>query len=430
MNNKQTMWIDKHRPKAMNELKGHGDVIKKAIAIINTYSSSKPIRKLIVLTGPPGTGKTLLAETLAKSSNIEFVKINCSASRSFAELKELIDPYITSVNSNEIYGSKMVLMLDELDGQLKANKFFDYLSKILMVNTNPIIATCNDAYRLPSSFLEHQCEVMKFQRQYDSTIRNILIDIAIKEGHKISTDDIDKLIIKGDIRASISSLQIYCMSGYVIPQIERDQNIFSQTQSVLTQKTVLVPLSPKDKYEDSILSFIEENGSIRATGLDRYHFYNIINHVSSLIHQYRNDEARKLIGMISYSSTYPQPTPDTYTPYVKTITPSIITKLSLTKYIRKTIKSLSHKISPDYLTSSRDFFEFIFPILQNQCITDINFARHISLKYNLEPPEIALLLDTTASDPRINKIIIPDKALTKSLIIPDKNTQTELEMFA
>ncbi len=427
--NKQVLWIDRYKPQALNDLRGHSDAQKKAVTILNTYSTPKPVRKLILLTGPSGTGKTLLAETMAKSSRIDCVKINCSASRSFPEIKELIDPYIVSDNSSGIYGSKMVILLDEIDGQVvfkeKVNKFFDYLSKILMVNTNPFIATCNDSYRLPSYFLEHQCEVLKFQRQYDSTIRNILIDIAIKEGHKISTDDIDKLIIKGDVRASISSLQIYCMSGYVIPQIERDRNIFSETQSTLIQRT---NISPTVKVED-ILPFIEENGSIRATGIDRYHFYHIINQVSSLIQQYRTKESRTLLGMISYSSTYPQPTPDSTSPYVKTITPSTITKLSLTKNLRKTIKSLSLKISPDYLISSIDFFEFIFPILQTQCITDINFARHLALKYSLEPSEIALLLDSTASDPRINKILIPDKALTKDIIIPDKSTQEELEMF-
>jgi DNA polymerase III delta prime subunit len=431
MNN--DMWTVKHKPTSFNTIKGNGENIKKAINWINTFASSKPDRRLLLLSGVPGTGKTLLAQTLATSGSIEYVHINCSASRSFDELRNLILPYIDSTGIE--YTTRVIVLLDEIDGQPKNSPIWKFLSdKVLPFITNPFIATCNALYEIPKDFQEHHCNILLFRRQYHSTIRNHLLEIAMKEGFKLTTQEADDLVLEGDMRASITALQIYCMSGFKIPQLLQHRSVWTETRDALTHNISILPDLPPLK----MLEFIEENGKHRVTGVDRYHFYNMINYVSSLISSYNEEDALLLLGMISCSMTYPQLQPDEDSPYVKIHEPSISTKFFLTRNLHKTISNLSLKICPDYLTSSIDFFENIFPILQYQSINDLSYARSLVLKYSLEKDEIAILLDSTTNDPRINKLLTPDKSLTTLIHIPDKispplsqtETLPEQEMFA
>lgn len=418
MNN--DLWINKHSPLTLGDIKGNSDNIKKAITWINTYSTPRPEHKILLLSGPPGTGKTTIAKTIATACNIEYELINCSSDRTKDTIKEKL---VSSVKSKGILGGKLLIILDEIDGQKKTSEIFSFIPKILKININPIIATCNNTYKLPTSFISDNCNELKFRRQYDSTVRNILMDISLKEGFKFTTDEIDNILIKGDIRASISALQIYAMSGYKIPQIERDKNIFTETRSCLLHKTELLP---KTNLKDLIM-WIEENGTINVNGLDRYYFYNIL--IESILHlsNYRKKEAMEYLSHISFSRTFPQDMEEEQ--YIKLQKPSILTRMMLTKNLNKNITSLSLKICPDYAASSKDFFEFIFPILQQASVLDINFARFITNKYNLEKEEISLLLDTNIGDPRINKCLVPDKTFS-SPILPERNIDKSMDMLA
>lgn len=401
---------------------------------MTTYITPRPERKILLFSGPPGTGKTSIAKLLATACKVDYFIINCSLDRNFVSIKSDMSPLI---KENSMFGehSKGVIILDELDGYSKrkekgedTNRLIDFLIAVLKLSgpdTNPIIATCNDSYKFPQNFVSDHCIEIKFKRPYDSSIRNILINIALKEGYNFSNEEIDSIIIKGDIRASISALQIYAMSGYKLPQIQRDRTYFNITSSCLSKRTNI----PKLKHikMENLLAWIEENGGIRLSGLDKYYFYKIINDVNKLIKQYNEKEARKLLGLISYSSSY-QGEPG----YISLQKSSILTKKSLTYNINNVISSLSLKMCNDYYKSSTEFYEFIFPIIQTLSINDINYARSITIKYSLTNSEIAHLLDTTLSDPRITKCLVPEAYITKTLTLtPQKpSISPEEDMFA
>ncbi len=372
------------------ELKGNRDNVKRAIEFINTYASPQPKRKYLLLSGPPGSGKTLLANSMANACNIELVKVNCSIG--VQEIKELIMPYVVS--------GKVLILLDEFDGlNSKKPEIYSFLSHVINVTVNPIILTCNNITKIPRNFVEKQCIVLKFMRPSDSTIRNELIEIATKEGMKLSTEELEKLIIKGDFRASINALQIYHMSGFIIPQIQRDKNIFTEITSALSKKTAIDKKAVPNANLEYMLTWIEENGYSLLEGIDRHHFYQMLNHISKLITKHRYDEARYLLGMISYCM---KPGQD-----IK------LQKPSFQKHINSTLNSLALKICKDYSMSSIEFLDFVFPIMQKYAIADINYARHIATKYSLNKEEVALLLDTQVSDSRIIKVLKPDAALRR-----------------
>ncbi len=385
------LWVNYYAPQVYYELRGNRDNVKRAIEFINTYASSRPNRKYLLLSGPPGSGKTLLANSIANACNIELLKVNCSIG--VQQIKELIMPYLVV--------GKVLILLDEFDVlNSKKPEIYSFLSKVIKVTVNPIILTCNNISKIPSNFVEKQCIVLKFMRPSDSTIRNELIEIATKEGMKLTTEELDKLIIKGDFRASINALQIYNMSGFILPQIQRDKNLFTETQSALSKKTAIDEKAVPDANLEYMLAWIEENGYSQLTGIDRHHFYQTLNHISKLIAKHRYDEARHLLGMISYCM---KPGQDS----IK------LQKPAFQKHINSTLNSLALKICKDYSMSSIEFLDFVFPIMQKYAIVDVDYARHIATKYSLNKEEVALLLDTKVGDPRIIKVLKPDTALTK-----------------
>ena len=398
------LWVNKHYPKSLYDMKGLGDHIKKALGHVNSYATPVPTRKILLLYGPPGCGKTTMATLIANACNIGSIKINCSSNRSLDSITGAMSQYLFSTPQDE---SKILIILDESDGQDYDSKVYEYLEKALQYAVNPIIATCNNTRAIPMDFLKERCIDIKFKRPGDATIRNQLYEIATKENCKLTVDQYDKLIIKGDMRASIFTLQIYCMSGYTPPanMLIRDRNIFTETQSCLNKPT---EISHKVKPED-LIHWIEENGFDLFAGIDKYHFYNTLSEVSNMLGSYKTKQANLLLGNISLAKSYPES--DRYIDIKKS---AYMSHFSMTKHIRSQINSLSRKLAPYYSCSSQDFFDYIFPIIQRQASSNNNYAKEIYLKYQLTKEELALILDCTLKDPRINKISKIDQAILKA----------------
>ena len=84
-------WVERHRPKSFEDIRGQDEAIEKIKRFINEFNSEKT-KKALVLHGPPGTGKTTLAHVSAIETNSEIFELNASDLRNREKLHEILRP--------------------------------------------------------------------------------------------------------------------------------------------------------------------------------------------------------------------------------------------------------------------------------------------------------------------------------------------------
>ena len=107
---------------------------------------SETHRGLALLTGPPGQGKTTLAHLALRKFGYAPVEMNSSDERSY---KLVMTRLVNTCQTTRVGVAPAALVMDELDGS-------DELGGVRAVqeflerypSANPIIATCNDPYKL------------------------------------------------------------------------------------------------------------------------------------------------------------------------------------------------------------------------------------------------------------------------------------------
>ncbi|MFP4417346.1 MAG: AAA family ATPase [Chitinispirillaceae bacterium] len=107
---------DRMRPRTLDEfigqehIIGHGRLLRRAIQIDQLSS--------LIFYGPPGTGKTTLARIIANTTRAQFLSINAV----LAGVKDIRDSIHSAQQTQELYGKKTILFIDEVHRFNKAQQ--------------------------------------------------------------------------------------------------------------------------------------------------------------------------------------------------------------------------------------------------------------------------------------------------------------------
>lgn len=234
-------WVEKYRPKKLNDIVGQSKIIKSLQNIFNGGSFPH-----LLFYGGSGSGKTstilaILNDYFGKKKKLMVMRLDASDDRGINSVREEIKGFAEKKN----YFSKgiKVIILDEadsmtFDAQFALRRIIEKYSK----NTRFCLICNYDNKIIPA--IKSRCVEFKYNPINKEIMINHLKGIADKEKLKYTEDSFEVLynISKGDLRKAINLMQsasiqknkkiildtnlCYNVSGYPLPsQIEEITDI-------------------------------------------------------------------------------------------------------------------------------------------------------------------------------------------------------------
>lgn len=209
-------WIEKYRPKSLNEINHHDDIIN----MLRNCLKKNDMPHLL-FHGPPGTGKTSSAIAICRElysdeyfSNRVF-ELNASDDRGINAVRQKIKYYarlaagVKTLEDGRTTPPFKIIILDEADSMTREAQ--DALRVIIEENSNVtrFIFICNYHTQIIEP-IKSRCAIFHFQPLSHDSMINKLKDICKKEKVEFSTEEVIEMIItisKGDMRKAIMTLQ-------------------------------------------------------------------------------------------------------------------------------------------------------------------------------------------------------------------------------
>jgi replication factor C subunit 2/4 len=211
----RTPWIEKYRPRTIQELILDEDIYSK----VEQFIKNKEIPNLFI-TGIPGVGKTTTLKCIAKAFygkhiNNGFLEINASDDRGSKLVDEILNFCNRKLDLNDndnnngiIYSNHKIVFLDEADNltpnaQLQINNIMKKYN-----NKTRFAFTSNDSSKIIES-IQSNCLSLKYKRLSTENVIIKLKQICKLENVIFTEDGLEAIadISQGDIRSSINSLQ-------------------------------------------------------------------------------------------------------------------------------------------------------------------------------------------------------------------------------
>ncbi len=272
------MWTEKYRPHRFDDLVGNLEARSQIIKWLDTWVNGK--RPLLII-GPPGVGKTSFVHILSTDYDYDLIEMNASDSRTKTLLESRILPIL---NNTSLYGKRMLLFLDEVDGIYRRQDTggIEFLIKILKEPTIPILLASNSKNQRIKE-LTKNCRVIEFHSISLDLSEKLLDQILSNEGLNFPVSEKD-LIVKrshGDIRSLLNLAQSahaqYMVEKEYMSEIDIGPAVdafFAET-SLENAKNILARsdshyvdprfgLSPEDRRRDILYAFFTSIISSRA----------------------------------------------------------------------------------------------------------------------------------------------------------------------
>jgi len=283
-NKDSQLWVDKYKPKNVNEIIGHKTNIDRIRAWLRDWKSGaifkKDSPKALLLSGPPGIGKTTAAILCSEAEGFKPIEFNASDARSKNILKNTLSDLIGNHTMTEYFDNNNlkhkqaaeenknnVIIMDEVDGMSSGDRGGNAeLIQMIKKTKTPIICICNDRQSPKIRTLANYTMDLRFRRPDASAIMRRIGPICQKEGLQFQPNSIEQIIqsTQSDIRQVLNALATYRLNSTRMSYddsktlAKKSEKDFSQNPFSLVQKFFNLSEYRNSTFADRMDYFFED----------------------------------------------------------------------------------------------------------------------------------------------------------------------------
>ncbi|OGD68871.1 DNA polymerase III, subunit gamma and tau, partial [Candidatus Campbellbacteria bacterium RIFCSPHIGHO2_12_FULL_35_10] len=235
-----TVLYRKYRPSNFKEVLGQDHIVKTLGGAINLGN----ISHAYLFAGTRGTGKTSIARIFAneiKTTENDLYEIDAASNRGIDDIRELRD----SVNVLPFESPYKVYIIDEV--HMLTKEAFNALLKTLEEPPKHVIfiLATTEIEKLPDTIVS-RCQTFQFKKPSQKVLKDLVMDVAKKEGFKLEPASADLIAVLGDgsFRDTHGILQKVISS--------------SADKNISTEEVEMVTGAPKGKLVNNFISAIAE----------------------------------------------------------------------------------------------------------------------------------------------------------------------------
>ncbi|RLF48852.1 MAG: replication factor C small subunit [Thermoplasmata archaeon] len=203
----EDVWVEKYRPKKLDEVVGQDDIVRRLKAYVERRSMPH-----MLFAGPAGTGKTTCAIALARELFGEnwrdnFYELNASDERGLDVVRTKIKDYARTSPMGD--AEFKIIFLDEADALTPDAQAALRRTMERYTGTCRFILSCNYSSKIIEP-IQSRCAVFRFKPIGDEGVKEYLSRIAKAEGLEITEDGLKAImyVANGDLRKATNALQV------------------------------------------------------------------------------------------------------------------------------------------------------------------------------------------------------------------------------
>jgi len=212
------LWVERHRPQTVGDIKGQKAVVDR----LKAYAESRTFPHLL-FAGPPGTGKTTAAlaltmDVFGEDYRINLLEMNASDERKLESIRTKVKQFARTAPSPGT--TFKVIFLDEADALTPDAQ--GALRRIMEQNaeTCRFILSCNYSSKIIEP-IQSRCAVFRFRPLAEDQVLEMVTSVASNEGINLDENAAAAIahVSLGDLRKAITSLQV---AASLDPHVTRD----------------------------------------------------------------------------------------------------------------------------------------------------------------------------------------------------------------
>ncbi len=435
-------WAEKYRPQKLSDVVGNTEAVNDLREWAESWDRGTPKKRAVILMGGAGVGKTSSALALAAEFGWGVVEMNASDLRNADAIKRIA----TSGAMNETFtdsgdyistqtGGRKLIILDEADNIFGKQDYggISAITATIRETRQPIILIVNDYYALTkrSPAFKTLCQTIRFSQIKKSSVTRVLKGICAEEDITASNDTLRAIADHsgGDLRSAINDLQSLSLGKKRVSEKDamilgfRDSkiSIFKALAGVFkatSYNKALESIYNLDEDPPHIILWIDENIPIAyRKPEDLQAAYQVLSRASIYLGRVRRRQhykfwsyAKDLMGGgVAVSKN------NVYRGFTKYQFPTWLTKMSRSKGIRNTRKSLNEKLSSHCHTSTYVSQTTIFPYVRYLFENDRDFSLHTIRQMDLTPEEVALILGDEDDSQSVKQLMEDSRRIDEAI---------------